>query len=250
MTPGNVLKGISLVMACLFTGCASYTPTLVRLDPSGPNVSRAVKGELTIYVEEYATSSKSEIAFDDDLAEEGVLPLLIQVANGGQNPYEVRAEDIIVRGDSVLKPLTPEEAASEAKRDAVGRAIGWSLIVPIIAIPVAAAASAVHTSKVNKKVVADFSAKAFQGGEIQPNHDRSGFLFLALENEIQDLSGLNLELAAKNVETGELTIMTVPVPAASITQKANAISPSESPGSPGSPWKEDDPSTAPFRMTP
>jgi hypothetical protein len=245
-----MFKGISWFMACLLTGCASYTPTLVRLDPSGLNVSKAVKGDLTLYVEEYATPSKSEIAFDEDLAEEGVLPLLIQVVNGGQDPYEATADDIIVRGDTVLKPLTPAEAASEAKRDAVGKAIGWSLIVPIIAIPIAATASVIHTSKVNKKVVADFSAKAFQGGAIQPHQDRSGFLFLALENGMHDLSGLNLELTAKNVETGEVMVMTVPVPAASFTQKAIAISPSESPGPPASPWNEDDPTTAPFRMTP
>jgi hypothetical protein len=88
---------------------------LVKLEPSGPNVSKAVEGDLTIYVEEFVSPSKSETAFDTDMAEEGVLPLLIQVANGGEDPCEILAKDIIVRGDSVLKPLTPEEAADKAR---------------------------------------------------------------------------------------------------------------------------------------
>lgn len=217
-------KGISLVMAFLFTGCASYTPTLVKLDTSGPNVSKAVKGDLTVYVEEYATPSKSEIAFDTDMAEEGVLPLLIQVVNGGQEAFEIHGGDVIVRGDEVLKPLTPEEAADKASRGAVGKAIGWSLIVPIIAIPVAVTASALHTSGVNKKIVADFMAKRYEGGVIEPNSNRTGFLYLELPEGLQDTSGLSLELTAKNVGTGEVMILAARVPAASFTQKEKASS--------------------------
>jgi len=227
MKRNNIFQGISLFTACLLTGCASYTPTLVKLEPSGPNVTKTIKGDLTIYVEEFVSPSKSETAFDTDMAEEGVLPLLIQVSNGGEDPCEILAEDIIVRGDSVLKPLTPEEAADKASRSAVGKAIGWSMIVPIIAIPVAVIASASHTSKVNLKMVADFNAKAFQDTTIQPNTNHTGFIFLALEEGMQDTSGLTLELTAKNAGTGEVMIMTASVPNASFAQKEKDISPKE-----------------------
>lgn len=251
MKRNHFFQGISLITACLLTGCASYTPTLVKLDPAGPNVSKAVSGDLTIYVEEFVSPSKSEIAFDTDMAEEGVLPLLIQVSNGGEDPCEILAGDIFVRGDAVLKPLTPEEAADKASRGAVGKAIGWSLIVPIIAIPIAATASAVHTSGVNKKMVADFKAKAFQDASIQPNTNHTGFLFLELEEGMQDTSGLTLEMTAKNIGTGEVMIMTAAVPNASFTQKEKEKAPSPSESRPkGSPFWEDDPSTAPFRMSP
>ena len=220
-------KGICLFVACLLPGCASYTPILVKLDPSGPNVSKAVNGDLTIYVEEFVSPSRSETAFDTDMAKEGVLPLLIQVKNSGQEPYEVKGEDIFVRGDTVLKTLTPEEAADKASRGAVGKAIGWSLIVPIIAIPIAATASALHTSKVNKKIVADFTAKAYQGGVIEPNNNHTGFLYLELPEGVQDTSGLNLELTAKNVGTGEVMNLTAAVPAASFAQKEKTSSQTE-----------------------
>ncbi len=227
MKRNNIFQGISLFTACLLTGCASYTPTLVKLEPSGPNVTKTIKGDLTIYVEEFVSPSKSETAFDTDMAEEGVLPLLIQVTNSGQEPFEVKLNDIFVRGDSVLKPLTPEEAADKASRSAVGKAIGWSMIVPIIAIPVAVIASASHTSKVNLKMVADFNAKAFQDTTIQPNTNHTGFIFLALEEGMQDTSGLTLEMTVKNVGTGEVMIVTASVPAASFAQKEKDISPKE-----------------------
>ncbi len=237
MKRNDTLRGISLFMACLLTGCASYTPTLVKMYPSGPNVNKVVQGDLTLYVEEYVTPEKSEAAFDTEMAEEGVLPLLILVENNGQQTLEVKTADILVRGDDVLKPLTPEEAADKASRSAVGKAIGWSMIVPIIAIPIAVIASASHTSKVNLKMVADFNVKAFQDGAILPNKDRSGFLFLELEEDMQDTSGLTLEMTAKNIETGEVMTMTAAVPAANFTQKEKASSQDE---------KGKHPSEAPF----
>ncbi len=206
-------------MACLLTGCAGYTPTLVKMYPSGPNVNKAVQGDLTLYVEEYVTPEKSEAALDTEMAEEGVLPLLILVKNNGQQTLEVKTADILVRGDDVLKGLTPEEAVDRASRGAVGKAIGWSLIVPIIAIPVAVVASAAHTSKVNKQMVHDFSSKAFEDGAILPDQNRSGFLFFELEEGRKDLAGLRLELTAKNVSTGEVVTIASPLPAATFTPK-------------------------------
>lgn len=228
MKRNNVATGFSLMMAFLFGACASYAPSLVRLDPSGPNVSGVAKGGLQIYVDEYATEEKSQRAFDTKLAEGGVLPLLIAIENGGQQPYEVKAKDIVVRGHTTLKPLTPEEAASKAKRNAAGRALGWSLIVPIISIPIAVAASATHTSKVNKQIVEDFRAKAFPDGIITPHSKRSGFLFFELDEGQEDLLGLSLELTAKNAATGEPVVVATPLPAATFTP-IEAMTGSEAP---------------------
>lgn len=225
MKGSNIFKGTSLFMAMLVAGCASYTPTLAKLNASGPNIGKAVQGDLTLYVEEYATPEKSEKAFDTNLADEGVLPLLIQVENNGEQPYEVKTADMRVQGDAPLKAITPEEAASKAKRSAVGRAVGWSLIVPIIAIPIAVAASATHTSKVNKQIVQDFCQKAFQEGVIAPHKDQSGFLFFELDEGRKDLAGLRLELTAKNVTTGEVVTIAAPLPAVKFDGKENASSP-------------------------
>jgi len=82
-------KFIPLAIGLMLAGCASYAPSLVKINPSGPNVTKFVLGDLTVYVNEYATLEKSQRAFDTDMAKEGVLPLLISLENNGQQPYEV-----------------------------------------------------------------------------------------------------------------------------------------------------------------
>jgi len=180
-----------IVSLVIVSGCASYTPSLVRLNPSGPNVMTGESGALRLYIEEFATPVKSKSAFDTDLAAEGVLPLLILLQNNGQQTYEVKAKDIAVRGSKPLKPFTPEEAADKASRSAVGRALGWSMIVPIISIPIAVTASAIHTSNVNDKIIQDFKAKLFPDGVILPTKEQSGFLFFEIESDHAALKGLN-----------------------------------------------------------
>jgi len=210
--------GIGLLVIALFvSGCASYSPSLVRLEPNGPTMSRQVSGDLTIFIDEFATPEKSEKAFDGNLVKDGVLPLLIQVENSGHHSYEVKKMDMVLRDEidnSTLAALTPEQAASKAKKNAVTRAVGWSLIVPMIAIPVAVTASAIHTSKVNKQIVQDFSAKGFPDGTIMPNKDRSGFVFFELPKGRKDLSGLHLQITSRNEVTGEFVTVSSPLPAA------------------------------------
>jgi len=122
----------------------------------------------------------------------------------------------------VLKSFTPEEAASKAERSAVGRALGWSLIVPIIGIPIAVVASAMHTSKINKQLVQDFAAKGFPDGIILPNKERAGFLFFELDKGRKDLSGLSIEVTARNQVTGEPVMIVAPLRAVTFTPKREA----------------------------
>jgi hypothetical protein len=206
-----------LVVGLVLGGCASYSPSLVRLEPTGPTMSRQVSGNFTLYVDEFATPEKSEKAFDTNLVKEGVLPLLIQIQNNSQFAYEVKKMDITLQetgSNTALTLLTPEQAAKKAKKSAVTRAIGWSLIVPIVAIPVAVTASAIHTSKVNKQILQDFSAKGFPDGTILPNKEQSGFLFFELPKGRKDLSGLNLQVTPRKEGTGEFLTITAPLPAA------------------------------------
>lgn len=222
----NVLRGISLITVLCLASCASYDPVVkglpATLDPSGPNVAKAEGGDLTLYVEEYATPEKSQAAFDTKMTDEGVLPLLIRVESRAQQDYEVKASQVVLRGQTPMKSLTPEEAAGKAERSAVGRALGWSLIVPIISIPIAIAASATHTSKINTQIAQDFSAKAFADGTIAPNKERGGFVFFEFEKGRKDLSGLSLEVTARNLATNEDLIIAAPLPAATFTPRREA----------------------------
>jgi hypothetical protein len=173
-------------------------------------------GDLTLYVEEYATAEKSQRAFDTELANSGMFPLLILVENTGQHSYEVNTQDIVVRGNTLLKTLAPEEAAIRAQRNAVGRALGWSLVVPIISIPFVAASSAFHTSGVNQQIIQDFLDKSFLDGIVTSNQERSGFVFFELDEGRKDLAGLTLEMTARNAASGEQIKIIVPLPAVTL----------------------------------
>jgi hypothetical protein len=212
-----MIKGFLLAAAFVIGGCASYSPSLVKLDTAGPGVSKKAQGDLTVYVDEYTTEEKCKRAFDTNLADQGVLTVLLLLENNGAQPYDVKVADISMCDDSAcLKPLAPEQAAGKAKRSSVGRAIGWSMIVPIISIPIAAAASASHTRNVNKQIVQDFCAKGFTDGVVMPNKEHSGFLFFPLDKGRKDLLGLRLEMSARNTDTGEIATIAVPLPDAEI----------------------------------
>lgn len=231
MVRNRTFCAVSLLGTILLNGCASYAPSPARLDPSGSNVTKGVAGDLTVYVEEYGSSEKEEKAFDASLVKESVLPVLILVENAGKEPYELKVADISVKGATALRPLTPEEAAGRAKRAALPRALGWSLIVPIISIPIAVAASAIHTSKVNEQIVRDFAGKAFENGSIAPNKSHTGFLFFELDPGRKDLAGLFLELAARNAVTGERVTVVIPLPSATFkaAPESSTQSPTEGP---------------------
>lgn len=220
---------VSLLMIC--NGCASYTTKQVQLNSVAANATSA-KGDLCLYVDEYASETKCKQAFDTDLTKEGVLAILAKVENNGDETYDVTARDFVIKGGPVLVRMTPEEAAGKAKRSAVGRAIGWSMIVPIISIPIAATASAMHTNGVNKKIVEDFEAKGFKDGSILPHKDRSGFLFFKLPEGQKDLNGLELVVDAKNKGSQDTASIAAALPKASFNapkeeSKEQPKSPSE-----------------------
>ena len=174
---------------------------------------------MALRVKEYATPANCKKAFDSDLAKKGVLPVLVQVQNNSTTTYEVKPESARVEGKLPLKRLSAKEAAKKIKRDAVGPAVGLSLIVPIIAIPVAAATSVSHTNKINKQIEQDFVAKDFHGGIVKPNNDVSGFLFFELEKDRKDLSGLEIKISAVNVDTGKTVELSTALPPANFTRK-------------------------------
>jgi len=200
-----------LAMALSFFGCATYTPALIRLTPSGPDTKKAENGDVRVYAEEFVTGGKSERAFDANMPGEGVLPILISVENGGQEPFDVNVADVRLRGEKPFKLLAPEDAGLKAQRGTAARALGWSLIVPIITIPIAIGASAMHTGSVNQQIVRDFVAKGFPDGAVLPNKEKSGFVFFESDGSRKDVAGLILEVTVRNTDTGAPISVEIPL---------------------------------------
>ncbi len=203
MVEQGAVKRLVLAVWLILSGCATYTPVLVRLNPSGPDVKKATKGDLTVYVEEFVTGEKSERAFDVNMPAGGVLPMLMSVENNGREAFDVNLADIRLRGDKQLKLLASEDAAVRAQRGTAARALGWSMIVPIVTIPIAVGASAIHTGNVNQQIVRDFTAKGLPNGAVLPNKERSGFVFFETDDNRKGVAGLTLDVTVRNSNTGE-----------------------------------------------
>lgn len=186
-----IVTGVALAL----TGCATYTPSMAKLDASGAGASRQSAQGVTVFVDEHISKSKSEKAFDTDLRDDGVVALLVTVQNRGVQAFEIKTMDVVLRdGIGTLKLLGPEEAAERAKKSATARAIGWSLIVPIIGIPIAATASVMHTNKVNRQMREDFTAKYLSSATVDPGKDSTGYLFFEAEKARSDFNALALEV--------------------------------------------------------
>jgi len=220
MKQSIITGGMSLALAFTLVGCASH-PTIVKLDPTGPNVRKQTVGDLTLHVEEYAAQGKWEKAFEFDLAVQEVLPLLIRVTNSGKASYEVNSDYFVVRGQSILKRLDSEVAAkklheSVAAATAGGAAAGL-IFLPLA--PITAIAAAASMNSQNKRITEDLATKKFKEGVILPHSNREGFLYFELYKDRKDLSDLVIELTARNTVTGRTLVISALVPPVSLKRK-------------------------------
>jgi hypothetical protein len=187
-----------LAGATFFSGCASYTPVLVKPEMASESARKATNDGVTMLAEEYGSSAKSAKAFDANLVDDGVLPLLISLTNESGKALNVDTAALTVSDSSgVLKQLNVDEASAKSKKNAWGRALGWSMIIPIISIPIAATASVMHTNKVNQKRYEDFLAKALNNGQVASGKEAFGFVFVEIDPKRTKWDDLKVEFAAK-----------------------------------------------------
>jgi len=110
-------RTLSFLVVPAITACATFQPALDRdalIRTRQPTALRESEG-LIFSVEEFASAAKSKRAFDADLAENGVLALLLRFDNGGDRQHTVRIDRIrATAGDQPLERLIAEQAADEA----------------------------------------------------------------------------------------------------------------------------------------
>lgn len=225
-TPSNALRltiCAALAPIVLFAGCASYTPALVKTETAAATTTKSTQAGVTVYVEEYGSKDKAAKAFDANLVEDGVLPLFITLVNDSGKTLIIDPLDIALRDETgLLKQLSVDDAASKTKKNAWGRAVGWSMIVPIIGIPFAATASVMHTNKVNRQRYEDFTSKALLSAPLPANKEMSGFLFFEVDKVRSKWTGITLELKAKFDGAVGGVAISAPVPTVSLLSMADA----------------------------
>jgi hypothetical protein len=196
----RVLIATSLIIGLTVNGCASFEPGLRLQDMHRPRQpsAKAVQEGVEVSVEEFVTSSKSQMMFDTDLASEGVIPLFIRVDNNGTKRYSARRVDIKAssNGQSLIS-LAPREAANmAATSEYAGKALGWTLAAGPFAIllwPVTIGASAVHTHGINRRIEAFFDASSYQDALLSPKQSTLGFVFFKAPEGVKQLDNFVVE---------------------------------------------------------
>jgi hypothetical protein len=196
----EIQKATALILigVIAISGCASYTPVLVKPQLTTDSTQKVTQGGVSVIAEEYGSTTKSTKAFDANLVDDGVLPVLISVANESGKSLSLDTKTVIISDSTgTMKVLSIDDAIEKTKKNAWGRALGWSMIVPIISVPIAATASVMHTNKVNKKMHEDFTAKSLVNGVIPTGKDVFGFIFVEIDPKRTTWSDIKVDLTAK-----------------------------------------------------
>ncbi|TAJ94815.1 hypothetical protein EPO44_13750 [bacterium] len=228
------LKFIAIFIGFIFTGCASFEPGLRFHDLTRvrqPTVKEMLEG-LEVSVEEFASVSKSQQAFDTDLASYGVLALLVRLENKGTENYHVHQQDIqAFLGNHPLPFLSGIEAASRAATsEYVGKALGWTVATGpffIFLWPATIAGSASHTQSVNQRIQQHFEGLMFNGTLLKPNQTAAGFLYFRLPDGIKNLEKLTLEVQVSEERSGRRPTFKLSLPTLQLSNPASSSAASE-----------------------
>ncbi len=192
MLEQQIVRSLTLLIALVLCSCASFEPGLRYQDlmrPRQPTVKEVQEG-LEVSVEEFATATKSQRAFDADIARYGILALLLKVENSGTQTYRVQERTISVYlGNESLPSISGERAASQgANSEYAGKALGWTVLTGPFAIllwPATIAGSAAHTASVNRRIEQHFESMRFNDALLRPNQSTAGFLYFKLPGGVK-----------------------------------------------------------------
>lgn len=207
----RVYRSVVAVMV-LLNGCATFSPQLqpqdfkLRRQPTASNVQDG----LSVAIEEFATPEKSHMAFDDDVAKDGLLPVLVQVENKGKREYVIKPDYISAfLGEKQLPPLGGEQASDVAKSEYVGKAAGWTLLTgpfAIVLFPITIGGSVTHTAFNNRKVRRHFQALQLTETVLRPDDKATGFMYFVLpEKKMRRLENLTVQIEPHTEQGGKLS---------------------------------------------
>lgn len=192
------------IIALIFGGCASYTTQSLDLNREHPLRVTYNSENFQITVLPIITKEDGKRVFDrDDLNRKGLIPIYVSISNLGSNSIVIKSVSLIDSLGNSYKQLTPTEAAESVKKSLVGRAAAWFLLSPIAAV-----ASAAHTSSVNERIVNDLVEKQFKMTPISPREMRSGYVYFEVNEKTNSLDGFKLliEIDGKDKTRVELPL--------------------------------------------
>ena len=202
---------VSLVMSMIFTGCtATFEPRLNSYDLSKSRLPTAkeVQAGVEVSVEEYVSANKSLKAFDADVAQKGVLPLLIRLENKGAEDCKIQRSRVraFLDGQPLSQMYGIEAAQLGAKRDGTWNALVNTAAIGPLAIyfwPATMAGSFSQAKTINRKIEQHFESLELADTAVKPGDTAAGFVFFKMPDYRNKLDKVTVELTLETEEFEE-----------------------------------------------
>jgi len=206
-----------VILAALSAGCATYGAKkgFPELQPADGRLTKVQAGDYIISAFPL-NKEEGEKFFGNDILKENIIALYVEASNASGLPATSVAKISSITlgvGNSVLYPMSVEDAFGVLKNEYWGKGILWYTIGLYIGAPI----SALHTKSVNNKIKADLEKKLLVPGAELKN-GLQGFLMFRIPKEVVKdgaiLSGmvLNLTIGGKGTVTLPVAPVTFPEP--------------------------------------
>lgn len=178
-----------LVAVCIF-GCGknmSYVPRTQPIPTESMALTSQTEKDIEVAIDPYIEIEKQRTVFDEDMANEGVIPVRVLVANCGSKVVAIRQSDVqlVLEDGSVIIPITP--------RDASIRFVNWNASGAVSSIPglvgmIAGPKVMKHQLEISKVRTADFKKKGLHDVKLEPQNSTQGFVFFDIKEKKVDFT--------------------------------------------------------------
>jgi hypothetical protein len=182
--------------AAILTGCASYEHKPVNYQSAESGGHAVTVDGVTVAAEAFDTKGETVAAFDEDLTEEGIVPVQVLVRNGTAGNILVQRETVqLVDAEGQVHRPVPAVVVAEAVED---NAMAYALL----GFGIFSYASA---QEANKERTADYQSKELDEAKIvAPATEHGAFVYFKLPKGIDANSG-SLRLQVQHVGSNEVS---------------------------------------------
>jgi hypothetical protein len=184
------------VTAAVMAGCASYEHKPVNYQAAQSAGHSVTADGVTVAAEAFETKAETIGAFDEDLTEEGIVPVQILVRNGTSGNVLVQRDSVqLFDATGQVHQPVPAVVVSEAVED---NAIAYALL----GFGIFSYASA---QEANKERTADYASKELDEAKIVgPGVEHGAFVYFKLPKGV-DPNSSRLTLQVQHVGSGQVS---------------------------------------------
>lgn len=189
---------IIVLISYIFSGCSSYQS--IRQAPLSTNPiaqqNKRINDGIESMVFPITTQSMLTQIFDNDLVGKGYLPVQISILNKKDCNVTFNKDGVVLlTPEDIVIPRTSNLKTAMDTDKSVGRTVGWTIAGGVIGL----VSSSINVSKTNKRIQADYVAKAPIEGNLVPGGLVDGILFFKLpEENIETLNDYKLNIVLRD----------------------------------------------------